>query len=79
MTPPRIAPGDAGSLEILSDSPHRRLNLLTGEWVLVSPHRMKRPWQGQVERRAPETRLAHDPSRYSCPGNARARGERPLS
>ena len=76
MTPPRIAPGDAGSLDILSDSPHRRLNLLTGEWVLVSPHRMKRPWQGQVERRPLETRPAYDPSCYLCPGNARAGGER---
>lgn len=76
MTQPRIAPGDAGSLEILSDSPHRRLNLLTGEWVLVSPHRMKRPWQGQVERRPLETRPAFDPSCYLCPGNARAGGER---
>jgi hypothetical protein len=33
------------------DSPHRRLNLLTREWVLVSPHRAKRPWLGQVEKK----------------------------
>ncbi|HEX6590358.1 MAG TPA: UDP-glucose--hexose-1-phosphate uridylyltransferase [Longimicrobiales bacterium] len=56
--------------------PHRRRNALTGEWVLVSPHRMQRPWQGRVEKRAPENRPAHDPSCYLCPGNERAGGER---
>lgn len=77
MSPaPRIAPGAAGSPEILADSPHRRLDLLTGEWVLVSPHRMRRPWQGQVERRPEESRPAYDPTCYLCPGNARAGGER---
>ncbi|HCO84723.1 MAG TPA: galactose-1-phosphate uridylyltransferase, partial [Arenibacter sp.] len=30
-----------------NDNPHRRLNILTGEWILVSPHRTKRPWQGK--------------------------------
>lgn len=55
-----------------SEHPHRRLNLLTGEYVLVSPHRMQRPWQGQVEKAAPETRPAYDPTCYLCPGNARA-------
>jgi len=55
-----------------SEHPHRRLNLLTGEYVLVSPHRMQRPWQGQVEKAPPETRPAHDPTCYLCPGNARA-------
>ncbi|MCL4246860.1 MAG: UDP-glucose--hexose-1-phosphate uridylyltransferase [Anaerolineae bacterium] len=55
-----------------TEHPHRRLNLLTGEYVLVSPHRNKRPWQGQVER-APQTeRPAHDPNCYLCPGNTRA-------
>jgi UDPglucose--hexose-1-phosphate uridylyltransferase len=62
--------------DLFSDDPHRRLNILTGEWVLVSPHRMKRPWQGQVEARPPEVRLAYDPSCYLCPGNERAGGER---
>lgn len=57
------------------DKPHRRKNVLTGEWVLVSPHRMRRPWQGQVERTAPETRSAYDPGCYLCPGNTRAGGE----
>lgn len=53
---------------------HRRYNPLTDEWVLVSPHRTRRPWLGQVEKRAPEERLTHDPTCYLCPGNARAGG-----
>ncbi len=57
-----------------TDHPHRRLNPLTGEWVQVSPHRMKRPWQGQVEKAPPDTRPAYDPGCYLCPGNARAGG-----
>jgi UDPglucose--hexose-1-phosphate uridylyltransferase len=56
--------------------PHRRQNLLTGEWVLVSPHRTERPWQGQVEPEAPTALPAFDPGCYLCPGNDRAGGER---
>jgi len=57
-------------------APHRRLNCLTGEWVLVSPHRTARPWQGQVEAHATERRPSHDPACYLCPGNERAGGTR---
>jgi UDPglucose--hexose-1-phosphate uridylyltransferase len=56
----------------LSNHSHKRLNLLTGEWVLVSPHRAKRPWQGQQERLPAEDKPSYDPSCYLCPGNKRA-------
>ena len=62
--------------DLLSEHPHRRLNLLTGEWVLVSPHRTKRPWQGQVEKVTVVQRPAYDPACYLCPGNERAGGVR---
>ncbi len=55
-----------------AEHPHRRRNALTGEWVLVSPHRMQRPWQGQTEHAPPQTAPRYDPSCYLCPGNARA-------
>jgi UDPglucose--hexose-1-phosphate uridylyltransferase len=56
------------------EQPHRRLNLLTGEWVLVSPHRTKRPWQGQVEKPAPTGLPGYEAGCYLCPGNTRASG-----
>ncbi len=56
--------------------PHRRFNPLTREWVLVSPHRTQRPWQGQVEKTAPVLQPEYDPECYLCPGNSRAGGAR---
>jgi len=56
------------------EHPHRRFNPLTREWVLVSPHRTKRPWQGQVEEVHPAERPAYDPRCYLCPGNRRIAG-----
>ncbi len=60
----------------LFTAPHRRRNPLIGEWLLVSPQRTARPWQGQVETPPPETRPAYDPTCYLCPGNERAGGAR---
>lgn len=60
----------------MEDHPHRRLNVLTREWVLVSPHRTKRPWQGQLEKPPSEEKPAYDPGCYMCPGNERAGGAR---
>src|SRR5438874_9115588 len=60
----------------LDQVPHRRFNPLTREWVLVSPHRTQRPWQGQIEKDATGTQPDYDPECYLCPGNSRAGGAR---
>lgn len=58
-----------------TDHPHRRFNPLKQEWVLVSPHRAKRPWQGAQEDSSPQTLPAHDPGCYLCAGNTRVGGD----
>jgi UDPglucose--hexose-1-phosphate uridylyltransferase len=55
--------------------PHRRKNILTGDWVLVSPHRTNRPWQGEISKAGNQSRPEYDPDCYLCPGNKRANGE----
>ncbi|MDP8163288.1 galactose-1-phosphate uridylyltransferase [Pasteurella skyensis] len=58
-----------------TEHPHRRYNPLTDQWVLVSPHRAKRPWQGQQEKVLEENKPNYDPSCYLCPSNKRITGE----
>ena len=55
--------------------PHRRYDPLRGRWVLVSPHRTQRPWQGEVSRTDTKAALHYDPECYLCPGNTRAGGK----
>jgi UDPglucose--hexose-1-phosphate uridylyltransferase len=62
--------------QVLQSTAHRRFNPLTREWVLVSPHRSERPWQGQTEPAQAEPSQAYDPNCYLCPGNVRAGGQR---
>ena len=58
----------------LKEHSHTRYNILTGDWILVSPHRTKRPWQGKVEDIPLQDRPTYDHSCYLCPGNKRADG-----
>ncbi|MEO0340731.1 MAG: UDP-glucose--hexose-1-phosphate uridylyltransferase, partial [Bacteroidota bacterium] len=81
MTPIRTTIGEGARISYhnqgldFDNDPHRRLNILTGEWVLVSPHRTKRPWQGKQEEADMATRPTYDPNCYLCPGNTRAGGK----
>ena len=60
----------------MEDHPHRRYNPLTRQWILVSPHRAERPWQGQLEKPPGDKKPEYDPNCYMCPGNERAGGVR---
>ncbi|MEM9392659.1 MAG: UDP-glucose--hexose-1-phosphate uridylyltransferase [Pseudomonadota bacterium] len=62
--------------QLIADAPQRRFNPLKGEWVLVSPHRGNRPWQGRSEAQAEAGRPKYDPQCYLCPGNMRSSGEK---
>lgn len=59
----------------LKEHSHRRYNALTGEWIQVSPHRAKRPWQGQIESTKKSNELKYDATCYLCPGNTRSNGQ----
>lgn len=63
------------NLEKLLSTPHKRFNPLLREWVLVSPQRTERPWQGKVEKLPAAHSVAYDPDCYLCPGNKRAGGK----
>ena len=71
------APSDVGGAAKFdpSEHQHRRYNPLTEEWVLVSPHRLKRPWSGQVEKPQEEFVPPHDPKNPLCPRATRASGK----
>ncbi|KAI3653803.1 hypothetical protein MP228_001750 [Amoeboaphelidium protococcarum] len=53
---------------------HKRFNPLTRSYILVSPHRAKRPWLGQQEEIQADNRPGYDPKCYLCPGNSRVDG-----
>lgn len=57
------------------EHPHTRLNPMTGQSVLVCPHRMLRPWSGQVEPEQPTNVPEFDATNPLCPGTVRSNGE----
>ena len=61
-------------MEPASQFPHRRYNPLRRQWVLISPHRTQRPWQGEVNPSSGFSNVHYDPECYLCPGNKRAGG-----
>lgn len=63
------------NLEKLFSTSHKRFNPLLREWVLVSPQRNQRPWQGKVEKLPSVLSVSYDPNCYLCPGNRRAGGK----
>jgi UDPglucose--hexose-1-phosphate uridylyltransferase len=67
---------DCSAVLDISEDPHRRLNRLTGEWLLVSPHRGKRPWRGDETPPLPREIITYDSECHLCPGNTRANGMR---
>ena len=67
--------GPSSMVFAATEHPHRRYNPLLDEWILISPHRTERPWQGSIENPPIESRPRYDPHCYLCPGNARANGQ----
>jgi UDPglucose--hexose-1-phosphate uridylyltransferase len=61
-------------MELSWQKPHRRFNPLLREWIVVSPQRTQRPWQGKIEKASEVSKIEYDPECYLCPGNVRAGG-----